>query len=348
MPEHLEAGSPAHIPSQSPEPSIQEGGSVVKNGQLEFESGHFLQSLFANRESLLRVLEKELKVKATTRDGWIRFEGDTQPVEDAVQLFQSLERYRREGSEVSESLFRMSLEAAKKHESSRVLQELGEYRLMGSKTKPAVVPQTLAQVEYIRAMRNSDVVFGVGSAGTGKTYLAMAQGLQMLRDKEVNRIILSRPAVEAGEALGFLPGDLQEKLFPYLRPLYDALYDMIEPDEVEKFIDNGVMEIAPLAYMRGRTLSKAFVILDEAQNTTREQMLMFLTRLGQGSRTVITGDPTQIDLKHRRDCGLKEALQNLEGVEGVEQIHFAGGDVVRHPVVGRIIAAYEKSRSDQD
>jgi len=312
--------------------------------QLEFESGHFLQSLFANREALLRVLEKELKVKATTRDGWIRFEGEDEPVDCAVEFFRSLEEYRRAGSEISERLFLMTLKAATKRESAMVLGELAEYRLMGSKTKPTVVPQTLSQVEYIRAMRSSEVVFGVGAAGTGKTYLAMAQALQMLKDKEVNRLVLSRPAVEAGEALGFLPGDLQEKLYPYLRPLYDALYDMIEPEEVEKFIDQGMIEIAPLAYMRGRTLSRAFVILDEAQNTTREQMYMLLTRIGQGSRVVITGDPTQIDLKHRNDCGLREAVENLKGVEGVEQVHFEGADVVRHPVVKRIIAAYEKKR----
>jgi phosphate starvation-inducible PhoH-like protein len=193
-------------------------------------------------------------------------------------------------------------------------------------------------------MREREVVFGVGPAGTGKTFLAMAQGLHFLREKVVQRLVLTRPAVEAGEALGFLPGDLKEKIFPYLRPLYDALYEMLEGDEADRLIERGQIEIAPLAYMRGRTLKGAFIILDEAQNTTSEQMLMFLTRLGEGARCVITGDPSQVDLRRGVRSGLREALEILEGVEGVSFSHFEPKDIVRLPVVQRIINAYEKHR----
>lgn len=194
-------------------------------------------------------------------------------------------------------------------------------------------------------MRESEVVFGVGPAGTGKTYLAMAQGLHYLKEKTVQRLVLTRPAVEAGEALGFLPGDLKEKIFPYLRPLYDALYDMLEPEEAERLIERGSIEIAPLAYMRGRTLKNAFIILDEAQNTTTEQMLMFLTRLGEGARCVVTGDPSQIDLRRHVKSGLKEAVELLQDVEGVRFVSFAPRDVVRLPVVQRIIEAYQSGRN---
>jgi phosphate starvation-inducible PhoH-like protein len=194
-------------------------------------------------------------------------------------------------------------------------------------------------------MRQNEVVFGVGSAGTGKTFLAMAQALQCLKDKTVQRLVLTRPAVEAGEALGFLPGDMKEKIFPYLRPLYDALYDLMEADEAERLIERGFIEIAPLAYMRGRTLKNAFIILDEAQNTTTKQIFMFLPRVGIGSRCVITGDPSQCDLRRGMKSGIVEAMQALEDVPGVKFVHFASVDVVRLPVVQRIIDAYAKHRT---
>jgi phosphate starvation-inducible PhoH-like protein len=218
--------------------------------------------------------------------------------------------------------------------------------LVAGGKKAPVLAKTRGQIAYIQAMRDCEVVFGIGPAGTGKTYLAMAQGLHLLREKVVQRLVLTRPAVEAGEALGFLPGDLKEKIFPYLRPLYDALYDMLEPEEAERLIERGAIEIAPLAYMRGRTLKNAFIILDEAQNTTTDQMLMLLTRLGEGSRCAVTGDPSQTDLRRGTRSGLHEAVQVLHGVEGIRFVHFLTKDVVRLPVVQRIIEAYEAARKE--
>jgi phosphate starvation-inducible PhoH-like protein len=317
---------------------------------LEFENAHFLQSLFADDLSLLKEVEAVLDVRAMTRDAWVRFEGAEWNVEAASRVFRQLEGARRGGAKIHKQAFRLALELAGEGEGGDLadLDALLSYRLLGSGTRPSVSPRTLGQMEYLRAMEKHEVVFGVGPAGTGKTYLAMAGALAALKAKQVNRLILTRPAVEAGEALGFLPGDLKEKILPYLRPLYDALYDMLEPDEVEKFIERGMIEIAPLAYMRGRTLNNAAIVLDEAQNTTREQMFMFLTRLGTQSRCVITGDPTQIDLKKREWSGLLESMRLLNDVEGVAFVHFAKRDVVRHPVVQRIIGAYEKGRAGED
>jgi phosphate starvation-inducible PhoH-like protein len=225
------------------------------------------------------------------------------------------------------------------------LAELCATKLLGSRSRKAVAPRTPHQLEYLKAMQDHPVVFGVGPAGTGKTYLAMAMALSMLKSGEVTRVVLTRPAVEAGEALGFLPGDLQEKVAPYLRPLYDALHDILEPEEGLRYLEDGTIEIAPLAYMRGRTLAHSFVILDEAQNTTREQMFMFLTRLGEGSCCVVTGDSTQVDLREGTPSGLVEAERALRAVAGIEFVRFSPEDVVRHPVVGRIIDAYEKHRN---
>jgi phosphate starvation-inducible PhoH-like protein len=223
--------------------------------------------------------------------------------------------------------------------------DLQEFLMRGtarSAGRRMVTPKSVTQRRYLDAVDQFDVVFGVGPAGTGKTYLAMAQAVAYLLNKRVTRIILARPAVEAGEKLGFLPGDVQEKVNPYLRPLYDALYDMLENERVERLLERGVIEIAPIAFMRGRTLNDAFVILDEAQNTTREQMKMFLTRLGFGSKAVVTGDITQIDLPSGRESGLVEALRVVGGIEGVATIYFDERDVVRHPLVQRIVKAYEQ------
>jgi phosphate starvation-inducible PhoH-like protein len=216
--------------------------------------------------------------------------------------------------------------------------------LVGSKGRKPVVPRTPNQLAYIKAMETNDVVFGLGPAGTGKTYLAMAMALTLLKKKAIQRIVLTRPAVEAGEALGFLPGDLKEKVAPYLRPLYDAIHDMLDPEEAQRYLDDGTIEIAPLAFMRGRTLSRSFIILDEAQNTTREQMFMTLTRLGEESRMVITGDGSQVDLKPGVRSGLSEAEHALQNVEGIAFLRLGKKDIVRHPVVGRIVDAYEKYR----
>ena len=313
---------------------------------LEFENAHFLQSLFAEEAGLLKVVARTFGIAVTTRDNWVKLEGeDEAAIDKGVELFQRLEEVRRDGGELNEHAFRFAVDAVKGGEGSE-LKELMDYRLLGTSTKPPVVPKSRGQLEYLKSMDQNDVVFGIGPAGTGKTYLAMARLIAALKDGEVKRLVLTRPAVEAGEALGFLPGDLQEKILPYLRPLYDALYDMLEPAEVEKMIESGMIEIAPLAYMRGRTLNHAAIILDESQNTTREQMFMFLTRLGEDSRCVVTGDPSQIDLKSQRDSGLVEAMDALRETKGIGFVKFEKTDIVRHRVVRRIIDAYASHRGD--
>ena len=226
------------------------------------------------------------------------------------------------------------------------LERLFDNRIDVSQDKPPVFPRTFGQHRYVEAIRMRDIVFGIGPAGTGKTYLAMAMAIAALLRGDVSRIILTRPAVEAGEALGFLPGDLHQKVLPYLRPLYDALYDMMPPDDIENNMSRGVIEVAPLAYMRGRTLNHAFVILDEAQNTTPEQMLMFLTRMGFDSKCVITGDLTQVDLPPRKTSGLLEAKRTLANIEGIDLIELTDSDVVRHNLVQKIIQAYRRSRDE--
>jgi phosphate starvation-inducible protein PhoH and related proteins len=231
-----------------------------------------------------------------------------------------------------------------KQEGVSMLKDIMTDRIQTSEKKPGVTAKTVGQKKYLDAIRHHDVTFGVGPAGTGKTYLAVAMALAALREGRVSRIILTRPAVEAGEALGFLPGDLYEKIMPYLRPLHDALQDMLPAEEVQKHTERGVIEIAPLAYMRGRTLNHAFIILDEAQNSTTEQMFMFLTRLGVNSKAVITGDETQVDLPAHKHSGLLEAHRALKHIEGIAIVEFTRRDVVRHALVQRIIAAYEEHR----
>ena len=329
---------------------------------LEYETPHFLQSLFAGDLALLKALEQEAGIRITTREGWIKFQGAENGVATGKSVFEQLEKARRRGTDINEYFFRFAMENAasgKKpngngHGNTPVeapaaetsLDDLTGIKIVGSPRKPPVLARTKGQLAYLHAIRNHDVTFGSGPAGTGKTFLAVASAVAAYKAGDVQRIVLARPAVEAGEALGFLPGDLNEKVLPYLRPLYDALYDILEPEEIEKMIDKSIIEIAPLAYMRGRTLSRSFIILDEAQNTTQSQMLMFLTRLGEKSKCVVTGDPSQIDLKDPRTSGLREALRILPGTKGIAFCEFAGADVVRHKVVQRIIAAYDKARAD--
>lgn len=311
---------------------------------LTYETPQFLHSLLGDDITHLRLLGETFNLRVTSREGWVKLDGDEPDIEAARQVFTQLEKVRRSGSEVNTATFRLVLDNVRKPWSEAPAESLLQLRLLGSARRPAVMAKTRGQIAYLQAMRENDVVFGVGPAGTGKTYLAMAQALQSLRDKTVQRIVLTRPAVEAGEALGFLPGDLKEKVFPYLRPLYDALYEMLETDEAERLLERNIVEIAPLAYMRGRTLKHSFVILDEAQNTTTEQMLMFLTRLGEGSRCAVTGDPSQVDLKRGMRSGLSEAITVLPDVKGVRIIRFETVDVVRLPVVQRIIEAYRAHR----
>jgi phosphate starvation-inducible PhoH-like protein len=310
---------------------------------LHFENARVAQQLFNNDPQNLKAIESQLGVKATSREGWIKLEGPAEGVERAKQLFQMLESSQRTGTAVRGREFSHALNIVQNEGVDTLKEVMGE-RIPTSTRKPHVTPKTVGQKKYVEAIRAYDVTFGIGPAGTGKTYLAMAMAVSHLKEGKVQRIILTRPAVEAGEALGFLPGDLYEKIAPYLRPLHDALHDMLPAEEIQKHTERGVIEIAPLAYMRGRTLNNAFIVLDEAQNSTMEQMFMFLTRLGMSSKAVITGDITQVDLPPNKKSGLIEAQHVLKRVEGIAMIEFTRRDVVRHPLVMRIIDAYQDHR----
>src|SRR5258706_11277940 len=311
---------------------------------LHFENARIAQQLFDNNSHNLRALEENLGVKATSREGWIKLEGSAEGIDRARQMFQLLESSLKSGTAIRTREFSHALNVVA-NEGVSALRDLYAERIHTSTRKANVTPKTAGQKRYVEAIRSHDVTFGLGPAGTGKTYLAVAMAVAALRDQKVSRIILTRPAVEAGEALGFLPGDLYEKIAPYLRPLHDALYDMLPAEEVQKNTERAIIEIAPLAYMRGRTLNNAFVILDETQNSTTEQMFMFLTRLGHNSKAVVTGDPTQIDLPGHKQSGLLEAHRALREIEGIAMVEFTRRDVVRHPLVQRIIGAYEEHRT---
>ena len=310
---------------------------------LHFDNARIAQQLFNSDPHTLEALEKQLGVKATVRDGWIKLDGPADGLGRAKQLFVSLEASLKAGSSIKNREFTHALNVVK-HEGVTTLKDLMNDRVQTHERKAGVTAKTVGQKKYIEAIRKHDITFGIGPAGTGKTYLAVALAISALREGKVSRIILTRPAVEAGEALGFLPGDLYEKIMPYLRPLHDALQDMLPAEEIQKYTERNVIEIAPLAYMRGRTLNNAFIILDEAQNSTTEQMLMFLTRLGHGSKAVITGDETQVDLPSHKHSGLLEAHRVLHNVEGIAVVEFGKRDVVRHQLVQRIVAAYEEHR----
>lgn len=316
---------------------------MVESETLQFENGRALQNLYANDLKLLQSLEEKLGVKVTTRDGWLRLEGERDNINKARQVFDQLEQARQRGMQIQRHEFQYALDSVSGKQ-PQPLGHLAGVQLLSANRRTPISPKSGQQLAYVQAIQCKDLVFGIGPAGTGKTYLAMAMAVDALKRELVKRVILTRPAVEAGEALGFLPGDLQEKIFPYLRPLYDALYDMISGEEIQKFMDRGVIEIAPLAYMRGRTLNNAFVILDEAQNTTAEQMFMFLTRLGMDSKCVVTGDYTQIDLPPNKASGLIEAMHALRNVTDIQFVEFTERDVVRHPLVQSIIHAYRAYR----
>ena len=282
-----------------------------------------------------------LDVDLVSRDDWIRVEGTTESIESVKALFEFLEIARNQGIHIRTSDFHYTLRCIAEGK-DKELREIYKNPLVLKLKQRSIIPKTLSQKRYLQCIDQNTITFGIGPAGTGKTYLAMAMGLRELLEGAVERIILTRPAVEAGEALGFLPGELQEKMLPYLTPLYDAMNDMMGKEIIVKLVERGTVEIAPLAYMRGRTLSNAFVILDEAQNTTQEQMMMFLTRLGDGSRMVVTGDITQIDLPLSKQSGLKEASRILKNIAGLQMFHFNSQDVVRHPLVQNIIDAYTR------
>ena len=311
---------------------------------LQFESARALQALYANDLKLLKTLEDSLSVRVTTREGWVKLEGEPEQLDRAQRVFEQLEQARQKGVDIHKHEFSYALNSVTESRAEN-LSDAVDVRIATSTRKPAIVTRTHGQKNYVEAISKHDVVFGIGPAGTGKTYLAVAMAVAALKKEQVSRIVLTRPAVEAGEALGFLPGDLQEKITPYLRPLYDSLRDMLEPEEIERLMARQTIEVAPLAYMRGRTLANACVILDEAQNTTTEQMFMLLTRIGQNSKLVVTGDVTQIDLPSNKRSGLVEALQALKSVPGISMVYFNERDVVRHELVRAIINAYQQHRS---
>ena len=299
-------------------------------------------SVFGSFDQNLRLIESALGVNVTDRDDQLRITGeDPVAVMHAEKAIEGLLSLAARGERIDEQNVRYILKMVDEGREDRIGELAKDVICITSKGKP-VKAKTLGQKTYVEAILNNTITLGIGPAGTGKTYLAVAAAVAAFRAGEVNRIILTRPAVEAGERLGFLPGDLQSKVDPYLRPLYDALFDMLGAETYNKYLERGEIEVAPLAYMRGRTLDDSFIILDEAQNTSREQMKMFLTRIGFGSKVVITGDVTQIDLPGDKVSGLKEAVRVLEGIEDIRICHLTAADVVRHVLVQRIIEAYEK------
>ena len=298
-------------------------------------------NLFGSFDENIRLLETEFQVQVVNRGGEIVVSGEPENVMLAVKAVQALLTLSNKGESISDQHVRYVTGLVRSGQAERISELTQDVICITSKGRP-VKPKTIGQKEYVNAIMKQTVTIGVGPAGTGKTYLAVAAAVAAFRDKQVNRIILTRPAVEAGERLGFLPGDLQSKVDPYLRPLYDALFDMLGAETYQKYLERGNIEVAPLAYMRGRTLDDSFIILDEAQNTSREQMKMFLTRMGFGSKVVITGDVTQIDLPDGKPSGLREAMRVLKKVEGIGICELTNADVVRHVMVQRIVKAYEE------
>ena len=306
----------------------------------------FERELFGNFDENIKLIEETLKIDVILREGNIVLMGEEKNVNHALKLMTELHQSVTNGKNLDKQSISYSLSLLLEGSEDRI-KELEDTIVLTQKGK-AVQPKTLGQKEYINLIKNNDITFGIGPAGTGKTYLAVAMAVKAFKRDEVSRIILTRPAVEAGENLGFLPGDLKDKVDPYLRPLYDALFDMLGADKFNKYLERGLIEVAPLAFMRGRTLDNAFIILDEAQNTTKEQMKMFLTRLGFGSKAVVTGDLTQTDLPDNKRSGLLHATNVLKGVEGIGSITLTERDVVRHALVQRIIVAYDKYDKKQE
>ena len=312
---------------------------------IEVSNHSTINEIFGEFDENLDIIKRELKIDLVIRDNVVKIYGDEKAVDLGEKLFYNLidivQSYKRLEKQDLKYAIELVLEG-KDH----LLKDLLKEVVCVTATGKSIKPKTLGQKRYVDSIKHNDIVFGIGPAGTGKTYLAMAMAVQAFKNKEVNRIILTRPAVEAGENLGFLPGDLQDKVDPYLRPIYDALFEILGFEVYERYLEKGLIEVAPLAYMRGRTLDGAYVILDEAQNTSNEQMKMFLTRLGFGSKAIITGDVTQIDLPRGKQSGLKSVVKVLDKVKGIDFIQFSKHDIVRHPLVQRIIEAYEKHEVD--
>ena len=308
--------------------------------KIEIERLEQAVNVFGSFDENIRLIETEFQVSVTNREGELRITGEPEDTMLAVKALNALLTLSSRGENIGEQTVRYVIGLARSGQEDKVSELTADVICITAKGRP-VKPKTIGQKQYVESIMKNTVTIGVGPAGTGKTYLAVAAAVAAFREKQVNRIILTRPAVEAGERLGFLPGDLQSKVDPYLRPLYDALFDMLGAETYHKYLERGNIEVAPLAYMRGRTLDDSFIILDEAQNTSREQMKMFLTRMGFGSKVVITGDITQIDLPADKTSGLKEAVRVLKNVEGIGICELTDQDVVRHVMVQRIIKAYD-------
>ncbi len=315
--------------------------------QLEVRDSNETQALIGPHDRHLKRIEELLNVSLVTRGGAISVSGAQESIEQAEQVIHALVQLIRKGISISERDVVYSVQLAERNQLDE-LYELYDQKVATSVKGKPIIAKTLGQRHYVTAIRKRDMVFGIGPAGTGKTYLAVVMAVTALKEGYVKRIVLTRPAVEAGESLGFLPGDLKEKVDPYLRPLYDALHDVLGTEQTARLMERGTIEVAPLAYMRGRTLDDAFVILDEAQNTTQEQMKMFITRLGFGSKMVINGDLTQIDLPRGKKSGLKVAIDILKNVKDIGFIYLQQSDVVRHTLVQQILSAYESSEKDEE
>ena len=310
--------------------------------KIYFNNGRHLMGLYGNDEKNLDLAQEKFGVNVVARGDFIKIIGNTTGVEAAEKFFQQIDKMCGRKDHLTAQEFRDALQML--DSGRRKVGEVIKDRINVPGRKHVIIPKTPGQRDYVEAIRQYDIVFAIGPAGTGKTYLAMAMAVNAFMEEKVSRIILTRPAVEAGETLGFLPGDMYAKVNPYLRPLYDALYDMMEIDRIQNLREKGIIEVAPLAYMRGRTLNNSFIILDEAQNTTREQMKMFLTRLGFDSKTVITGDVTQVDLPKGKPSGLIHVQNLLENIDGIGFAYFNKKDVVRHELVTKIIRAYEQEK----
>ena len=309
---------------------------------VELDSIELAAAIFGNGDQNVRLLESEFGVTAVCRGSALKFSGEEAGVTAAVHAIEGMVTLMENRTPLDEQTVRYCINLAKEGEEKRLRELTDDFVAVTAKGRP-IHPKTLGQKEYLAAIRANPITFGVGPAGTGKTYLAVAMAVKAYKAKEVDRIILTRPAVEAGEKLGFLPGDLQNKVDPYLRPLYDGLFDLLGAEAFQRLLEKQTIEVAPLAYMRGRTLDDAFIILDEAQNTTPEQMKMFLTRMGANSKVVVTGDVTQIDLPDKARSGLVDALKVLRGIRGIAQIQLSEKDVVRHRLVQQIVKAYERA-----
>ncbi|MGL5651881.1 MAG: PhoH family protein [Paraclostridium sp.] len=319
---------------------------MIVQKSFEITDDKFERELFGNFDENIKIIEKSLNVDVLLREGNIVLIGQNKNVEKAIEFINELYKNFKIGKTLDKQSITYAIELLNEGNKEQI-EEL-EDTIAVTKKGREVKPKTIGQKHYINLIRNNDITLGVGPAGTGKTYLAVAMAVRAFKKEEISRIILTRPAVEAGESLGFLPGDMKDKVDPYLRPLYDALFDMLGDEKCAKYIERGIIEVAPLAFMRGRTLDNAFIILDEAQNTTPEQMKMFLTRLGFGSKAVVTGDLTQVDLPNKYKSGLIQAMDVLKDVDGVGINKFTEKDVVRHELVQRIIKAYEKFDEEQE